>query len=387
MEVLSLDLAAPLLVPDTCRRRPSPHIPRVTLTLLFTAATVFWLTSRSAAIPPHAAVKALVDALAKEPLATTRLAADERYWYGVSLGGWLVMEINPSHRGPGSSPDLRPNWMFDAIEATSELGFVTALREVSDEFAVRTMRNHWAGYIPDAALDAAAALGVNAVRVPVGYWIMDAPVGGSSPLEYGFSPEGFVTGGLNHLRALLRKLAARRISALIDVHALPCNSACVSDGIDCAAPLAFSDVAPVGDIARCGGGTYHTSRAAEAGGWRAVAVGSVGALAAWLAALPAEEAAVVAALQLANEPALNSPGHDAAVKDFYRVAVGAARASLQSLQLVLSFIPPNDAAVPAFVEALRAAGSGRLIIDHRAPPALDGSQPSESHPVAATCCL
>ena len=33
------------------------------------------------------------------------------------------------------------------------------------------------------------------MRVPVGYWIMDAPVGGSSPYEYGISPEGFITGG------------------------------------------------------------------------------------------------------------------------------------------------------------------------------------------------
>ena len=48
---------------------------------------------------------------------------------------------------------------------------------------------------------ATQALGIDTARIPVGYWIMDAPVGGASPLEYGLSPEGFVTGGLNHLRA------------------------------------------------------------------------------------------------------------------------------------------------------------------------------------------
>eukprot|EP00966_Prymnesium_polylepis_P316188 7305829-Prymnesium_polylepis.1 len=72
------------------------------------------------------------------------------------------MEINPSKRGADSSPDLRPQWMFDEIEATSELGFVTSLRQVSDDFALRTMRNHWEAYLPDKALDAAVALGVNA---------------------------------------------------------------------------------------------------------------------------------------------------------------------------------------------------------------------------------
>ena len=51
------------------------------------------------------------------------------------------------------------------------------------------MRNHWEGYYTAAMIDALPALGVNAVRIPVGYWIMDAPVNGTSPLEYG-APEG-----------------------------------------------------------------------------------------------------------------------------------------------------------------------------------------------------
>ena len=41
----------------------------------------------------------------------------------------------------------------------------------------------------------------------------------------------------------------------------------------------------------------------------------------------------------------------------------AARAHLPSLPLYLSFIPPNDEAVPAFVAGLVAAGAGRLVID------------------------
>ncbi len=78
---------------------------------------------------------------------------------------------------------------------------------------------------------------------------------------------------------------------------------------------------------------------------------------------PATPRSVVAALQLANEPALNSPGYDAAVKQFYRRAVSAARRRLPELPLLLSFIPPNDLAVPAFVRAL-AADAGELLVDH-----------------------
>ena len=64
-------------------------------------------------------------------------------WHGVSLGGWLVMEINPSSRKPDSPVDLRPQWMYDQIEAASELDFVTALRrEHGDAYAIQTMKNH-----------------------------------------------------------------------------------------------------------------------------------------------------------------------------------------------------------------------------------------------------
>lgn len=156
-------------------------------------------------------------------------------------------------------------WMYDQIFANSELDFVTDLRkEGGDEFAVATMRNHWSGYITDDQLDAAKRLGVDTVRVPVGYWIMDAPTFplDSTPLDYGISPEGFVTGGLNHLKDMLVALKQRDMVALVDIHAMPCNSACVSDGLYCALPLAFAPpgFAPIGDMKRCGGGTYPTTR-------------------------------------------------------------------------------------------------------------------------------
>jgi len=98
-----------------------------------------------------------------------------------------------------------------------------------------------------------------------------------------------------------------------------------------------------------------------------VGLASVGKLAAWIAALPADEAAAVVGLQLANEPALNTDGYDAAVKTYYRRALRRARASLPSLPLFLSFIPPNDLGVPAFVQSLltsEPSNAGPLIVDH-----------------------
>ncbi len=242
-------------------------------------------------------------------LPTTALHAAHRsparYWHGVSLGGWLVMEINPASRTPSSPPDVRPHWMFDQIEAASELDFISALRASrGDEFTTATMRNHWEGYIADSSLDAAAALGVDAVRIPLGYWIVDPPVGGSSPLEYGFTADGFASGGLNHLLSMLSRLHGRGIVAILDMHALPCNSACVSDGLSCEAPLAFGAPgktagaavapAPCSDIPRCDGGSYPTTRGADSagcadGGWGGVALSAIASLAEWIARLPAKE--------------------------------------------------------------------------------------------------
>ena len=101
---------------------------------------------------------------------TTLLATDSASrWHGVSLGGWLVMEINPSKRDADSPMDLRPFWMYDQIEANSELDFVAALRkEKGDEYAIATMKNHWSGYLTDEMLDAAQALGVDTAAVAGG---------------------------------------------------------------------------------------------------------------------------------------------------------------------------------------------------------------------------
>ena len=172
-------------------------------------------------------------------------------------------------------------------------------------------------------------------------------------------------------------LRARGMVALIDVHALPCNSGCVSDGIDCANPLAFDPDATVGAIERCtgecateggrrrcDGRTYATTRRAT---------GAAGATSASRASrrsprgsalCPRRRPAAVAGLQLANEPALNTDGYDAAVKAYYRAAVERARAHLPQLPLYMSFIPPNDGAVPAFVGEVKAAGGGAIVIDH-----------------------
>jgi hypothetical protein len=157
--------------------------------------------------------------------------------------------------------------MYDEFQAAAEGDLVAALRrQGGDDFAIATMRNHWAGYIPDAALDAFARWGGTHVRVPVGFWIVDTPVGGSSMTDYGLQHEGFVTGGINHLAALIPKLKARGMRALIDMHALPGGASnCQSySGWSVPDPNFWEGTPPASNataIPGCGGGgPYYTSR-------------------------------------------------------------------------------------------------------------------------------
>ena len=292
--------------------------------------------------------------------------ASQTEWHGVSLGRLAVDGGQPGKAHGRRRDGLASFWMFDQFEAPSELDFITQLRqEHGDAYAITTMQNHWDRYISDTQLDEAQKLGINAVRIPVGYWIMDSPAAGSgkggafkgSPLEYGISPEGFVTGGLNHLRSMLIKLKQRKMVALVDVHSLPCNSGCISDGMSCKAPLAFGNPdgtpAAIADMPRCYGGFYKTTRTASASesSWGDVGVNSVAALAAWLAALP-DEAQSVCAFQLANEPALGPPGiYDDAVAEFYARAHAKVRSHLPSTPLIFSFMGPSKSAIKLLKES------------------------------------
>ena len=65
---------------------------------------------------------------------------------------------------------METSWMYDQFETAAENDFIRENRQHGgDQYALDTMRNHWGGYVPDAALDAMVQLRITHVRVPVGY--------------------------------------------------------------------------------------------------------------------------------------------------------------------------------------------------------------------------
>ena len=317
------------------------------------------------------------------PLSQALPAPPPADWHnGVSMGGWLLTE---------------PAWMFDQFQAPAEGDLVRQLRaQGGDAFAVATMRNHWEGYVPDAALDALAALGVTHARIPVGYWITEAPVTMPTPVrgraptmrDYGFNHEGFVTGGINVLEATLAKLKARGIKALVDLHALPGGaSSCASyAGWQVNQPLFWRGTPPAGTApvaGACGGaGPYTTSRGA-AKSWMAVGEDAIAALGRWVVGLQANAslADTVVGLEVANEPGLGFNGVQPDIERLLTNVVPPLQAALAAggvtTNVTLNWIGPNDAGAGAWTAAQVASGlfdASRLLIDFHQYYNWDGAE-------------
>ncbi|KAH8917786.1 glycoside hydrolase family 5 protein [Atractiella rhizophila] len=90
----------------------------------------------------------------------------------------------------------------------------------NDEFECMTknpsaqagFEDHWANWISQADIQQIKNYGLNTVRIPVGYWIVDGARDASDP---------YAKGGFKYLKQLLRWCADAGIYAIIDLHAAP----------------------------------------------------------------------------------------------------------------------------------------------------------------------
>ena len=324
--------------------------------------------------------------------AASASAPATNYQNGVNLGGWQLAETA---------------WMFDRFSAPAEADWVASLRaQGGDAFAVSTLRNHWQHYYPDAALDAMAALGVTHARIPVGFWIVEAPTvavpqpddgamrarrraGPPGAYAFGFQHEGFATGGLNYLEELLAKLKTRGIKALVDLHALPGGaSSCAGyAGWQVNQPLFWRGTPPASNATpvagACGGaGPYRTTRGASKT-WMAVGEEALLALGAGVVGLQAEPALadVVVALEAANEPGLGFDGVQPDIERFLASVVPQLQAAFAAggvgASVAVNFIGPNDRGAGAWLAAQIAAGTfdgTKLLLDFHEYYNWDGSE-------------
>ncbi|KAF7370984.1 Glycoside hydrolase [Mycena sanguinolenta] len=127
--------------------------------------------------------------------------------YGVNLGSWLVLE---SWMLPQEWLDMGGEQCDDCSTCiATEFAFAKAYPDTVDEI----FDGHWTSWFNQPDVNALKANGINTVRIPLGYWIVEALVDRAT--------EFYPRGGLAQLRRGLQQLNEAGIVAILDHHALP----------------------------------------------------------------------------------------------------------------------------------------------------------------------
>ncbi|CAE6439263.1 unnamed protein product [Rhizoctonia solani] len=130
--------------------------------------------------------------------------------YGVNLGSWLLVE-----------PWMLPKEWVEKMGgetcdsdcsacAASEFDLV---KKLGQDKADQVFAEHWSTWFTEKDVDAIVAAGLNSVRIPLGYWIVESLVDRST--EY------YPRGGMKYLKKGLGWLKKKGIHVMLDHHALP----------------------------------------------------------------------------------------------------------------------------------------------------------------------
>ncbi|TKA47647.1 hypothetical protein B0A54_02021 [Friedmanniomyces endolithicus] len=114
---------------------------------------------------------------------------------GVNLGGWLVTEqwITPS--------------IYDSTSAADEWHLCN---ELGKEKCLSTLNDHWNSFYTRSDLADMRTAGLNAVRIPLGYWAVDVQ-------DY----EPYVSGQYPYLIRAVQWAGELGLSVVIDLHGAP----------------------------------------------------------------------------------------------------------------------------------------------------------------------
>ncbi|TFK69117.1 glycoside hydrolase family 5 protein [Pluteus cervinus] len=136
-----------------------------------------------------------------------RAASLPKQIYGVNLGSWLLIE-------PWMLPQEWVQMGGQNCDVCSNcIGSEFALAEAYPDTVDSIIGKHWESWLTLDDIHTLKAAGINTVRIPLGYWIVEDLVNRTT--------EHYVRGGLNQLRRGLKQLKDAGIVAILDHHALP----------------------------------------------------------------------------------------------------------------------------------------------------------------------
>ncbi|KAF8521576.1 glycoside hydrolase family 5 protein [Hysterangium stoloniferum] len=131
--------------------------------------------------------------------------------YGVNLGSWLLLE-----------PWMLPNeWVKMGGETCFETGGCTTcvasefdlVKKLGQAEADKVFLQHWQTWFTEEDVRNIVDAGLNTVRIPLGYWIIESLVDRTT--------EFYPRGGIKELKRGLQQLKSAGINVLLDFHAMP----------------------------------------------------------------------------------------------------------------------------------------------------------------------
>ncbi|KAK0482736.1 glycoside hydrolase family 5 protein [Armillaria novae-zelandiae] len=127
--------------------------------------------------------------------------------YGVNIGSWLLLE---SWMLPEEWTRMGGELCDDCTQCISaEFEFSRAYPDTVDEI----FNTHWSSWFNQDDVRDLAEAGINTVRIPLGYWIIEALVDRQT--------EFYPRGGIHHLKRGLKQLKDAGIAAILGHHGLP----------------------------------------------------------------------------------------------------------------------------------------------------------------------
>ena len=115
---------------------------------------------------------------------------------GVNLGGWFVLE-------PWITPSIFSEWAQNQ-QVKDEFTYTQTL---GSEEASSRLQNHWNTWITQSDFQQIAAMGLNHVRIPIGYWALN-------PLQ----GDPYVQGQLDVLDKAVGWASDAGLKVMLDLH-------------------------------------------------------------------------------------------------------------------------------------------------------------------------
>ena len=148
--------------------------------------------------PSLYALSALLAAANAAPLARKALSFDYNNdkVMGVNLGGWFVLE-----------PWITPSMFSDWAQSGAVKDEYTLTKTLGSQEAFNRLSAHWNSWITQDDFQQIAQMGLNHVRIPIGYWAVNPQEG-----------DPYVQGQLDVLDQAVNWADAAGLKVMLDLH-------------------------------------------------------------------------------------------------------------------------------------------------------------------------